>query len=65
MIKIGAGKSDFCKAILQEVKDVATLFFVTSDIFVAKFPGESEKLLTKLFDVAYEKSPSVVVIGKN
>ena len=60
----GTGKTHLAKAIMKEVRHVATCFAVSTDVFVSKWIGESEKLLTRLFEGARECSPAVIVIGK-
>jgi len=55
----GVGKTMIAQAICNEID--STCFWVSYSDITSKFIGESEKLLTMLFQMAGESSPSVIV----
>lgn len=54
----GTGKTFLAKAIATECK--RTFFNITSAVVTSRFHGESEKLVSYLFDVAEEMAPSTI-----
>jgi vacuolar protein-sorting-associated protein 4 len=58
----GVGKTMMAQAVSNEIN--ATVFWVSLADVTSKFIGESEKLLRMLFDLARERSPSIIVIDE-
>lgn len=58
----GVGKTMMARAVAKEMK--ATVLWVSLADITSKFIGESEKLLRMLFELAREKSPSIIIIDE-
>jgi len=58
----GTGKSFIAKACASEAQ--GTFFSIKSSDLLSKYLGESEKLISNLFKLAWEMKPSIIFIDE-